>query len=42
VLFTRLNDVRLYVPNALLDAEAKNPPINTEVPKDIVKNNIPN
>jgi signal transduction histidine kinase len=32
VLFTRLNDVRLYVPNALLDAEAKNPPINTEVP----------
>ncbi len=32
VLFTRLNDVRLYVPNALLDAKAKNPPISTEIP----------
>ncbi len=32
VLFTRLNDVRLYVPNALLDANTKNPAISTEVP----------
>jgi signal transduction histidine kinase len=32
VLFTRLNDVRLYVPDALFDAHTKNPPISTAVP----------
>jgi hypothetical protein len=32
VLFTRLNDVRLYVPDALFDAHTKNPLISTAVP----------
>ena len=32
VLFTRLNNVRLYVPNAFFEADTKNPPISTEVP----------